>query len=72
MNREEFLEELVELMMLESRPGLSTELSSIAEWDSMTRLALLSLLEDNLNIQVDAEDLAELTTIQELVDLAGL
>ena len=72
MNREEFLTELVELMMLDSEPELATELSSIAEWDSMTRLALLSLFEDNLNIQIDAEDLADLNTIQELVDLAGL
>ena len=72
MNREEFLTELVELMMLDSEPELTTELSSIAEWDSMTRLALLSLFEDNLNIQIDVEDLADLNTIQELVDLAGL
>jgi acyl carrier protein len=71
MNREEFLNELVELMMLESELDLSSELSSLDEWDSMTRLSVLSLFEDSLNMQIDVDDLDKLVTVQDLVTLAG-
>ena len=72
MNRMEFLMELKELMMLEKQPDLATELATIDEWDSMTRLSVLEIFEDSLNKQIDTEDLEKLTTVQQLIDLAGL
>lgn len=72
MTKEDFLKELVELMMLDTVLSMETELSSIEEYDSMTQLSLLSLFEDELGIQIETDDLIDLETVGDLVKLARL
>ena len=72
MNRNEFLDELAEIMMLEDKLTLEMELSSMAQYDSMTQLVILALFEDELNIQISSDDLGDLKTVGDLVSLAGL
>lgn len=72
MNKEEFLQELEEIMMLEEQLELSTELETLDAYDSMTHLALLGIFEDEFGKEIESEDLIALKTVGDLVALAGL
>lgn len=72
MNKEEFLQELVEIMMLEEQLELSTELETLDAYDSMTHLTLLGIFEDEFGKEIESEDLIALKTVGDLVALAGL
>lgn len=72
MNKEEFLQELGEIMMLEEQLESSTELETIAAYDSMTHLTLLSIFEDEFGKEIESKDLIEQKTVGDLVALAGL
>jgi len=72
VNKEEFLQELMEIMMLEEQLEYSTELETLAAYDSMTHLTLLSIFEDELGKEIETKDLIALKTVGDLVALAGL
>ena len=72
MNREEFLQELGEIMMLEEQLELSTELETLDAYDSMTHLTLLGIFEDEFGKEIESKDLIALKTVGDLVALAGL
>jgi|TARA_B110001450_G_C17223494_1_gene320420 acyl carrier protein len=72
MNKEEFLQELGEIMMLEEQLELSTELETLDAYDSMTHLTLLGIFEDEFGKEIESEDLIALKTVGDLVALAGL
>ena len=72
MNKEEFLQELGEIMMLEEQLELSTELETLSAYDSMTHLTLLGIFEDEFGKEIESEDLIALKTVGDLVALAGL
>jgi len=72
MNKIEFLQELQEIMMLDNPLIDSVELDSLVEYDSMTRLTLLGLFEDELGKKIETEDLVKLKTVGDLVLLGGL
>ena len=72
MNKEEFLQELGEIMMLEEQLELSTELETLDAYDSMTHLTLLGIFEDEFGKVIESKDLIALKTVGDLVALAGL
>ena len=72
MNKEEFLEELKEIMMLDDIPAASTDLAELQEFDSMTHITLLGVFEQEFQKQIEVEDLANLKTVADLIALAGL
>ena len=72
MNKEEFLQELGEVMMLEERLVVSTELETLGAYDSMTHLTLLGIFEDEFGKVIESKDLIALKTVGDLVALAGL
>lgn len=72
MNKEEFLQELMEIMMLEDQLEVSTELESLDAYDSMTHLTLLSIYEDEFGKEIESKDLITLKTVGDLLALAGL
>ena len=72
MNREEFLQELGEIMMLEEQLELSTKLETLDAYDSMTHLTLLGIFEDEFGKEIESKDLIALKTVGDLVALAGL
>jgi len=72
VNKEEFLQELMEIMMLEDQLEVSTELESLDAYDSMTHLTLLSIYEDEFGKEIESKDLITLKTVGDLLALAGL
>ena len=47
--------------------GLQTEFKNNDEWDSMTALSLITLLDQEFGISISGEKIKELNTIEELI-----
>ena len=72
MNKQEFLSELQEIMMLEEALSEDSELDALQAYDSMTHLTLLSLYEEEFGKELEAQDLIDVKTVNDLLVLAGL
>ena len=72
MNKQEFLSELQEIMMLEDVLDVDSSLDEIDAYDSMTHLTLLGLFEDEFGKELSSQDLVDAQTVMDLVILAGL
>lgn len=72
MTKNDFLLELMDIMMLDEELDVATELEGLDAYDSLARLAILSLFEDQLGKQIETTDLTELKTVGEMLVLAGL
>ena len=72
MNKQEFLSELQEIMMLEDALDVDSSLDEIDAYDSMTHLTLLGLFEDEFGKELSSQDLVDAQTVMDLVILAGL
>lgn len=69
MNETEFISLIEEVLEIE--PGIvdfSKSLDEI-EWDSLSNLTLISLLDSQFDTQVGAQQLQEATTLRELYNL---
>tara|TARA_B110000003_G_C16526799_1_gene487304 strand:+ start:371 stop:595 length:225 start_codon:yes stop_codon:yes gene_type:complete len=72
MNKQEFLSELQEIMMLEEALSEDSELDALEAYDSMTHLTLLSLFEEEFGKELEAQDLIDAKIVNDLLVLAGL
>ena len=47
---------------------LTLGINDIPEWDSMGNLAIISALEEKLEVEIPMEDLFELTNVQSIIE----
>jgi len=71
MTKQEFLNELGEIMQLDTPPTGPESLNSFAEWDSMANLGMMSMFDMEFGITIKADDLKNIKTVNELIALAG-
>ena len=71
MTKQEFLEELAEVMQLDTPPTGSENLEDFAEWDSMANLGVMSMFDMEFGITIKTDGLKNIKTINELIELAG-
>ena len=69
MDNDLFLSDLSEILQREDALSGNERIEDIEEWDSLAVLGVLSLLEDDFNLEMSAEELGEIESIQELTDL---
>ncbi len=72
MNKEQFLEELTEILQLDDVISENEKLSDLEEWDSMAHLGVISFFDMELSKSITNTDLKKVETVSELVELAGL
>jgi acyl carrier protein len=48
--------------------NLDTEFKNNDEWDSMTALSIITLLDEEFNVNISGEKIKEMTTIQDLIN----
>ena len=60
------LEDLFE--MDENTLDAGTELSEIDEWDSMTKLSLIVMIDDECGKKLKSEDIKAFKTVQDILD----
>lgn len=71
MTKQEFLQELAEIMQLDTPPTGPENLEDFVEWDSMASLGVMSMFDMEFGITIKSEDLKNIKTVNELMSLAG-
>lgn len=71
MNKDQFLVMLKEELELESDLTLETNFKELEEWDSMTAMLLIGVVSNEFDFNLTGDDIAELTTVQTLIDKIG-
>ncbi len=72
MNNEQKIRMIEEALEIESN-GLSEEtlLAGVAEYDSMAKLTLIVLCDDEFNKKLTGEQIKEFKTVKDIVDFMG-
>ena len=72
MSIQDFINILSEEIEIESVDlSLSTDLSSIEEWDSMAIMILIALVDDNFKMKITNDDIKKSSNILHIVELIG-
>lgn len=72
MNKEQFLEELTDVLQLEETINESTNLKELEEWDSMAHLGVISMFDIEFSKNITNAELKDIETVSDLIALAGL
>lgn len=72
MTKNDFLTLFAEKIQLANK-NLTTEtrLDSLNEWDSWARLDIMSLVDENLQVNLTSEDLGKIETLGDLIKTIG-
>ena len=74
MKKEEFIKELKEALEIEDEDQeitLETNLKDLEEYDSLSVLSIIAMIDKNFGKQIPSADFAKVTTVNTLVDLIG-
>lgn len=71
MQKEKFLQLLVDELELESEISLSTNIKELDEWDSMLAMMLIGVVSNEFDKSLSAKDIDDITTVQSLIDKIG-
>lgn len=72
MNKEQFFEELTDVLQLEGTINESTNLKELEEWDSMAHLGVISMFDIEFSKNITNAELKDVETVSDLIALAGL
>ena len=72
MNKQEFLNEMVEVLQTEEDLSMDTVLDDLDEWDSLSVMATMAFLEKSFGVKTTMKDYREMTTIGDIAQKAGL
>ena len=74
MKKEEFIKELKEALEIEDEDEeitQETDLRYVEEYDSLSVLAIIAMIDKNFGKQIPSLDLLKVTTVSSLMDLIG-
>jgi len=74
MKKEEFIKELKDALEIEDEDKeitLETDLRYIDEYDSLSVLAIIAMIDKNFNKQISSIEFTKITTVSSLMDLIG-
>lgn len=72
MNKEEFLEELQDVLQTEEELTLETVLADLVEWDSLAVMATMAFLDKEFGVKTTMKDYKQISTIEDIAKKAGL
>ena len=72
MNKEQFLEEMVEVLQTEDEITMDTVLEDLEEWDSLSITSTMAFLDKNFGVKTNMADYKNMTTIGDIARKAGL
>lgn len=65
----QFIEHFKEALEINERnPEPADEFRHYDEWDSLSQLSLIAMLDDEYGVEIENEEFAKLKTIQDLID----
>jgi acyl carrier protein len=71
MKTDEFLNEMVELLELDDELGVETNLKELDEFDSLAIMGIIAFVDENFDVKLTGQQLAEITSVKSLMDLIG-
>ena len=72
MNREEFLEAMVDVLQTEEESTFDTLLEDLEEWDSLSIMATMAFLEKEFGVKTSMKDYQNMQTIEDIAKKAGV
>ena len=72
MNREQFLEEMVDVLQTEEELTMDTVLEDLDEWDSLSVMATMAFLDKEFGVKTSLSDYKEMKTIEDIAKKAGI
>ena len=68
MNQNEFLNHFAEALELETQSeiNMSVPFKELEEWDSLARLSLIAMLDEEYEVELESEDFDKLNTVEDL------
>ena len=66
MSTEEFLKAFKNMIQSNTHFDLSSNLSEITEYDSLSKLVLMAYLNDNFKIKISAQEITSLQTVNDI------
>ena len=71
MKKEQFLEEMIDVLQTEEELSLDTVLDDLDEWDSLSKMAVMAFYNKNFGIKIALNEFKNIKTVLDLVKLAG-
>ena len=71
MTKDEFIQNLIEELELETSITMFTKFKDLEEWDSMGAMVLIGYVSDNFGLILTGKDIENLTDVQSLIDKIG-
>ncbi|MBO7048734.1 MAG: acyl carrier protein [Spirochaetia bacterium] len=72
MTRDEFLNEMVEVLQTEDDISFDTVLADLDEWDSLSVMATMAFLDKSFGVKTEMKDYKMMKTIGDIAAKAGL
>ena len=72
MTKEEFLAEMQDVLQTEDALTADTELSDLAEWDSLAMMATMAFFDKKFGVKVGIKDFKVMNTMSDLMAKAGV
>lgn len=72
MNRETFLESIMDVLQTEDEITLETKLEDLEEWDSLSAMATIAFLDKNFGAKVTFSDVQSFVTVGDIAKKAGI
>ena len=72
MNKETFLESMMDILQTEDEITLETKLADLEEWDSLSAMATIAFLDKNFGVKATFSDVQSLVTVGDIAKKAGI
>ena len=72
MNKEEFLEAMIDVLQTEDEITMDTVLEDLEEWDSLSIMATMAFLDKNFGVKTSMKDYQNMKTIGDIAQIAGV
>ncbi len=72
MNRNKFLENLIDVIQTEENINFDTVLEDLEEWDSLSMMATIAFLDREFSVKISLQELKEFNTVEDIAKKAGL
>jgi len=72
MTKDEFLNEMQDVLQTDDTLAADTVLDDLAEWDSLSMMATMAFLDKNFGVKVGLKDFKEMSTMADLMAKAGV
>ncbi len=72
MDKEQFLNEMQDVLQRDDAVNENDNLSDYEEWDSLSKMAVMAFFDKRLGKKISLKELGEIQTVSDLLKIAGL